>query len=358
MSTLIVKPTGVFVTADVVRLYPNINIAKCIVLLYQFVQERITAADPTIDMDSSSLALFHDIMEIVLQENYCHFADRVFKAVKGFPTGIACGRSCAEIYLHMLERHLWTLFRPHITFFRRYIDDFQGVFTSEGPVRAFINAYGNLDDSVQITADVSETSFVMLDTRAVKGEQWKETGLLDLQLYQKPDSAFQYIPVFSDHPQHVLRAFIYGECIRIAKRNTSELIFMQHRELFRHRLLARGYQHKFIGSIFSRVKYADRYKFLFERHEAAKYKSSMSLQTDTEIRTPALIALSLQHSQRADALGIAQAIFSAKSEFLLEQYGVPEVLRTATYIHARKSGVKLGDVLIEYRYPRQYAARI
>jgi hypothetical protein len=198
----------------------------------------------------------------------------------------------------------------------------------------------------------------MLDTRAVKGEQWKETGLLDLQLYQKPDSAFQYIPVFSDHPQHVLRAFIYGECIRIAKRNTSELIFMQHRELFRHRLLARGYQHKFIGSIFSRVKYADRYKFLFERHEAAKYKSSMSLQTDTEIRTPALIALSLQHSQRADALGIAQAIFSVKSEFLLEQYGVPEVLRTATYIHARKSGVKLGDVLIEYRYPRQYAARI
>ena len=190
MSTLVVKPTDVFVTADVVRLYPNINIAKCIVLLCQFVQERITAADPTIDMDSASLALFHDIMEIVLQENYCHFADRVFKAVKGFPTGIACGRSCAEIYLHMLERHLWTLFRPHMTFFRRYIDDFQGVFTSEGPARAFISAYGNLDDSVQITADVSETSFVMLDTRALKGEHWKETGLLDLQLYQKPDSAF------------------------------------------------------------------------------------------------------------------------------------------------------------------------
>jgi hypothetical protein len=57
-------------------------------------------------------------------------------------------------------------------------------------------------------------------------------------------------------------------------------------------------------------------------------------------------------------LGIAQAIFSAKSEFLLEQYDVPEVLRTATYIHARKSGVELGEVLTEYRYPRQYAARI
>jgi hypothetical protein len=238
------------------------------------------------------------------------------------------------------------------------IDDFQGVFDSEEPARAFIAAYGNLDDSVQITADVSATTFVMLDTRAIKGDQWKETGYLDLQLYQKPDSAFQYIPQFSDHPEHVLRAFIYGECIRIAKRNTSEALFLQHRELFRCRLLARGYAHKFIGAIFSRVSYTDRHTFLFGRHEAQKLKLKSSIALTTENKTPALIALSLQHSQRADALGIAQAIFSAKSEFLLESYGVPEVLQTATFIHARKAGVKLGDILIEYRYPRQYGPRI
>ena len=238
-------------------------------------------------MDTESLALFHDLIEIILHESYCSFANRVFKAVKGFPTGIACGRSCAEIYLHMLERHLWTQFRYNMTFFHRYIDDFQGVFTAEGPARAFIAAYGNLDDSVQITADVSDTGFVMLDTRASKGKQWQESGLLDLQLYQKPDSSFQYIPMFSDHPQHVLKAFIHGECIRIVKRNSSELIFLQHRELFRHRLLARGYQHKFIGSLFSKVSYADRHKYLFERHEAAKFKSSISLQTENQ--TPALI---------------------------------------------------------------------
>jgi hypothetical protein len=72
----------------------------------------------------------------------------------------------------------------------------------------------------------------MLDTRAKKSDQWKETGILDLQLYQKLDSAFQYKPQFSDHPEHVLMAFIYGECIRIAKRNTNEALFWQHRELF------------------------------------------------------------------------------------------------------------------------------
>jgi hypothetical protein len=50
--------------------------------------------------------------------------------------------------------------------------------------------------------------------------------------------------------------------------------------------------------------------------------------------------------------------FSSKSEFLLEKYGVPEVLQTATYIHARKSGVKLGAVLLDYQYPPVFGPRI
>jgi hypothetical protein len=153
----------------------------------------------------------------------------------------------------------------------------------------------------------------MLDTHASKGEQWLETGKLDLALYQKPDSAFLYIPMFSDHPEHVLHAFIHGECMHIVKRNSCERLFEQHHELFRYRLLARGYTHKFIGAAFSSVKYSDRYKFLFERHDAAQRKSSMAL--TTENKTPALIALSLQHSQRADVLGIARAIFHQNRSF-------------------------------------------
>ena len=91
------------------------------------------------------------------------------------------------------------------------------------------------------------------------------------------------------------------------KRNSCEVLFGQHRELFRYRLLTRGYSQKFIGAAFATVRYSDRYKFLFERHDAAKRKSPMAL--TAENKTPALIALSLQHSQRANALGIARAIF-------------------------------------------------
>ena len=47
LSTIIVKDTDVFVTCDVIRLYPNINIVKCVVFLCQFLQERITAEKPS-----------------------------------------------------------------------------------------------------------------------------------------------------------------------------------------------------------------------------------------------------------------------------------------------------------------------
>jgi hypothetical protein len=132
-------------------------------------------------------------------------------------------------------------------------------------------------------------------------------------------------------------------------RNSTELRFLQHRDLFRFRLLARSFSRKFIGEAFSTVAYAYRHKFLYERHLAAKEKDSTA--TEENI-APALIALSLPHSQRADALGITQAIFSARSEYLTGVNTVPEVIRTATFLHARKSGLKLGSLLLDYRYPR------
>jgi hypothetical protein len=236
-----------------------------------------------------------------------------------------------------------------MSFARRYIDDGTAVFPDEASAHAFIDAYGKLDPHVKITSDISATEFVMVDTSASKGLDWELTGNLDLALYQKPDSAFLYIPAFSDHPEHVLKAFIRSECMRIVKRNSAELRFLQHRELFRFRLLARCYSRKFIGEAFSTVTYADRHKFLYERHLAAKEKDSTA--TDENI-APALIALSLPHSQRADALGITQAIFSARSEYLTGVNTMPEVLRAATFLHARKSGMKLGSLLLDYRYPR------
>ena len=177
-----------------------ILLSKCIIFLCTYLQERITARDPNVDMTPATLALFHDMCDVILNENYCSFANRTFRAVKGFPTGLACGRTFAEIYLHMIERQLWSNYSASMSFARRYIDDGTAVFPDEISARAFIDAYGKLDPDVKITSDISSTDFVMLDTTASKGPEWERTGKLDLALYEKPDSAFLYIPAFSDIP--------------------------------------------------------------------------------------------------------------------------------------------------------------
>ena len=144
--------TNVIATWDVVRLYPSVNIAKCIIFLCTYLQERITAQDPKVDMTPATLALFHDMCDVILNENYCRFASTTFRAVQGFPTGLACGRTFAEIYLHMIERQLWSTFSASMSFARRYIDDGTAVFPDEASARAFIEAYGKLDADVKITS--------------------------------------------------------------------------------------------------------------------------------------------------------------------------------------------------------------
>jgi hypothetical protein len=67
--------------------------------------------------------------------------------------------------------------------------------------------------------------------------------------------------------------------MRIVKRNSSELRFLQHRD-----------SRKFIGEAFSMATYTDRHKFLYERHLAAKEKDSTATNANT---APALIALSV-----------------------------------------------------------------
>ena len=139
-------------------------------------------------------------------------------------------------------------------------------------------------------------------------------------------------------PPEVLRAHhTIQEETPILQKN----IVRQHRELFRCRLLARGYAHKFIGSIFSRVSYADRHTFLFGRHEAQKMKIKSSISLTTENKTPALIALSLQHSQRADALGIAHAIFLQNWSFFLSRMVCPKYFRRPHSFMLEKLGSSL-----------------
>eukprot|EP01052_Picozoa_sp_SAG31_P019893 SAG31_NODE_1470_length_8219_cov_6.189039_5_plen_274_part_00 len=270
------------------------------------------------------------------------FDDRCFKFVRGFPTGIANGRELAEIYRHMIERQVLHIeYIDYIVFVRGYVDDVCLVALCDHEViEELIQSYRDAfaQHGLEITAEVTSTSFTMLDLLCEKGPDWQKTGRLDLSVYQKPGNAYLYIPGFSDHPIHVLRAWIKGELVRYAKRSSSFETFDRTRRLFVSRLLTRGYSVVFLQPIFDAVLYDQRWSLLQQR----------LLQTNQPCDTPAVLALSLPYTQRWLALKAQPVLLSYSTRLLLET--VPKELRKARFVLAHKVVGHLRSHLLCYDF--------
>eukprot|EP01050_Picozoa_sp_SAG11_P000809 SAG11_NODE_29_length_23137_cov_16.739995_17_plen_289_part_00 len=275
-----------------------------------------------------------DLTEIILFENYCSFANRFWKA-----------REIAEIYLHMLERDLWARFNTRMLYGKRYVDDGFVVFRCPlADVERFAAEYGANVMALPIEHDIDRKSFVLLDTHASKSDVWTRTGKLDLNVHQKNFNAYLYIPEFCAHPAHILRAFIKGELIRYIKRCNTERNFTIVRELFRQRLLSRGYNHGFLRTPFSTTLYKDRWNYLYRTKRSPPNASS---------HAPAVLALTLPHTPRARELNPQRALFLASERSPAKNYTVDQSIREATFRVAWRMERELGAFLIQYRYPRE-----
>eukprot|EP01052_Picozoa_sp_SAG31_P006374 SAG31_NODE_292_length_18283_cov_10.859859_17_plen_445_part_01 len=295
LSELRVSKHSKFVTLDIRRLYPSIDLHLCLEAVDTYLEVWLNyqdMPDRQRRLTAEEFALDSALRRVVLLENYCSFDGRFYKFTRGFPTGIANGRELAEIYRHMIERQVLHIdYIDYTVFVRGYVDDVCLVVLCDHQIiEELIQSYRDAfaQHGLEITAEVTSTSFTMLDLLCEKGPDWQNTGKLDLSVYQKPGNAYLYIPGFSDHPIHVLRAWIKGELVRYAKRSSSFEAFDRTRRLFVSRLFTRGYSVVFLQPIFDAVLYDHRWSLLQQR----------LLQTNQPCDTPAVLALSLPYTQR------------------------------------------------------------
>ena len=159
----------------------------------------------------AEIELAADLRRVTLLFNFCYFGGRFFKYTRGFLTGIASGRELAELYLHVVERQTLAAHAHELAYCRRYVDDLGAVInTDTAGVERFVADYraALAVEGLEITVEISRESMTLLDQHMCKGEGWASTGRLDLSVYQKPLSAYLYIPSSSDHAPHILRAWI------------------------------------------------------------------------------------------------------------------------------------------------------
>ena len=244
----------------------------------------------------------------------------------------------------MVERQALAAHAHELSFCRRYVDDLGSIINADDAgVWRFIDDYRQAlaAENLDITFEISRVSMVLLDQQMEKGSRWEQTGRLDLTVFQKPLSAYLYIPAFSDHAAHILRSWIHGELIRYVKRSSCFNAFATVRRAFIHRLTARGYVAGYLQPIFDGVSFTDRARYLAPR---------VALRQPTT--GPATVALTLPNTQRTNAMMLRRVLFSCAQRWLTGSQSVPEEVRIANYTIAHTTVGKLAALLIDYRFPR------
>ncbi len=320
LRTLEVLESDLVITYDVVKLYPTIHHGLC--------KQNFAASLRSYGFAYSAFA--SAMLAIVLSENYCTFADVIRRQIEGFATGAACASQVAHLHLEEMLAPIFELVADCLRFHRRYIDDGICILRCTRQRAEDLFAQINrLHPSLEVTFEISYFKAIFLDLRFFKGPGWRETGILDHEVYQKPVNRYLYLPFRSETPRNTLQGMIIGELIRFITHSTSYLAFLRIAKLFWFRLRARGYPHAFLQRAFaSAPDYQERARLLVPR---------------TGPSDDRIFALILTYSYAKARLNLSEIIHRHK-ELL------PQRLRTATFIQAWRAPKSLGRTLIPYTF--------
>jgi len=228
-------------TADVESLYPSIPTDEAIDLIFDFLMEETRNA--------AYATFITDCLRVVLKNNVLQFDGLLWLQLEGTAMGTNCAPSFANTYLYMLERKLDL---TGIRLFCRYIDDI--FFLADNAVAAerLLDDYNKLSPSISIEGTFGSTVNFLNLTLFISN------NTLHHKPYAKNFNKFLYLPFRSFHPIHMKKAFIKGMLQAHVINSSSYKIFAQERDLFFHRLRARGYPLSLLRPIFLSVLYSER----------------------------------------------------------------------------------------------------
>lgn len=256
LQDLTVPDDALLVTLDVSNLYPSIPQTGMLQTIYEEM------------VHSRHLLLFDPNMVVRLlhtniNHNYFEFASLIFQQIKGTAMGAAYSPTIANIYMSVTIRRFLRTQRTQPLLLKRYIDDIIMIWTdTENKLRDFLTDLNQFNPALQYTFQVSSSSVDFLDLTIYKGPSFPTNNILDTKTYQKPHNLYQYLHYSSNHQREVYKSIILGELARYVRTNTSEVNYEALKNLFKQRLLSRGYPKKFIDTVSASVSYSDRPQLL------------------------------------------------------------------------------------------------
>lgn len=251
-----VLPSNCFlVTADVISLYPNVDVKKALVALDFLLREAKARETP----------LLVQLARLVFENNYLisEFSSDIVHQDFGLAMGTPFAVTAANAFMYHLEKDTVAQYSENLVLYKRFIDDIFAIWRgSKQKLLQFLDALNSKNDRIKLTYVISESSISFLDLFLYK--DWA-FSTLQFSTFQKPLNKYLYIPYESFHPASNKKAFIKGELMRYARNSSTNLAYVNTREKFWKRLRVRGYPVRFLLPLFREIKYSNRRKWLVRK---------------------------------------------------------------------------------------------
>ena len=173
----------------------------------------------------------------------------------------------ANIYMAKLENLLKEKSKTNTkiiwpVLFKRFIDGFGITEANKEEFEYWIHEFNLLRETIPIDKFKYGNAVDFMDLYVFKGNCFFEDGKLDISVFQKEENKYMYIPANSGHQKHTINNFILGELRRYVRFNTIQRNFAKIKCKFFGRLRNRGYNKKFLTTLFRKVDFGSRNKLL------------------------------------------------------------------------------------------------
>lgn len=234
----------VFLTYDVEKCYPNIDINDAIQSLRNGISKMREHND-----------FWTKILQLIMYNNYVTANGKIYRQMIGTATGTQVAPPFANLYLYLKFKDI--LQDNAILFQERFIDDgFMLVSTKQDAERIITRL--NKATSLNLTYEIDDNKAIFLDLVVYKGSRFKRDGRLDLKVYFKPTNRLLYLPMISNHPKSMKMGIVIGEAIRTLRNSSDKAEWIRALRFIFKGLMARGYPPLLIKKAWKKVRWEER----------------------------------------------------------------------------------------------------
>lgn len=240
--SLCISHNHFLVSADIVSMYPNIDIPHALQLFSHHLPQFLSHTHTSITLEA---------LEFLLRNHYTEFDKQLYHQQCGTAMGVQFAPSYANFYTYFLYLPVYTKYRQYLTLYRTYIDDVFFIWVGDRTtLEQFIIELNSCHPNIQLETNISHQSNIFLDIEFIN-----RSPTLHYKPFRKPHNPHLYIPYTSNHPTSNKKGWIKGELIRLARLSSHIEYFTSARSLFYTFLLSRHYPPSFLKPIFYSIAF-------------------------------------------------------------------------------------------------------